>query len=29
VYFFLQPAIAVIGLIEAGLAYWWQRRVRV
>jgi hypothetical protein len=29
VYFFLQPVIAVIGLIEAGLAYWWQRRVRV
>ena len=26
VYFFLQPVIAVIGLIEAGLAYWWQRR---
>ncbi|HEY3409517.1 MAG TPA: hypothetical protein VGK53_15205 [Propionicimonas sp.] len=28
VYFFLQPVIAVIGLIEAGLAYWWHRRVR-
>jgi hypothetical protein len=28
VYFFLQPVIAVIGLIEAGLAYWWQRRTR-
>jgi hypothetical protein len=28
VYFFLQPVIAVIGLIEAGLAYWWHRRTR-
>jgi hypothetical protein len=27
VYFFLQPVIAVIGLVEAGLAYWWQRRL--
>lgn len=26
VYFFLQPVIVGIGLIEAGLAYWWQRR---
>jgi hypothetical protein len=26
VYFFLQPVIAIIGLIEAGLAYWWLRR---
>jgi hypothetical protein len=26
VYFFLQPVIAVIGIIEAGLAYWWHRR---
>lgn len=26
VYFFLQPVIAVMGLIEAGLAYWWRRR---
>ncbi len=26
VYFFLQPVIAVIGLVEAGLAFWWQRR---
>jgi hypothetical protein len=28
VYFFLQPVIAGIGLIEAGLAYWWHRRTR-
>lgn len=28
VYFFLQPVIVVIGLIEAGLAFWWHRRVR-
>lgn len=28
VYFFLQPVIVVIGLIEAGLAYWWHHRVR-
>lgn len=27
VYFFLQPVIAVIGLIEIGLAYWWRRRL--
>ena len=27
VYFFLQPVIAVIGLIEAGLAHWWRRRL--
>lgn len=27
VYFFLQPVIAVTGLIEAGLAYWWSRRL--
>lgn len=26
VYFFLQPVIAVIGLVEAGLASWWRRR---
>jgi len=26
VYFFLQPVIAIIGVIEAGLAYWWLRR---
>ena len=26
VYFFLQPVIVVLGLIEVGLAYWWQRR---
>lgn len=26
-YFFLQPVIAGIGLLEAGLAYWWQRRI--
>lgn len=26
-YFFLQPIIVVIGLIEAGLAFWWQRRI--
>lgn len=26
VYFFLQPVIAVIGLVEAGLAYWWRHR---
>ncbi len=25
-YYFLQPVVAVIGLIEAGLAFWWQRR---
>lgn len=28
VYFFLQPVIAVIGVIEAGLAYWWLRRTQ-
>ncbi len=28
VYFFLQPVIALMGLVEAGLAYWWQRRTR-
>lgn len=27
-YFFLQPVVAVIGLIEAGLAYGWHRRTR-
>lgn len=27
VFFFLQPVIAVIGLVEAGLAFWWQRRI--
>jgi hypothetical protein len=27
VYFFLQPVIAVFGLIEAGLAFWWSRRL--
>lgn len=27
VYFFLQPVIAVIGVLEAGLAFWWSRRV--
>jgi hypothetical protein len=26
VYFFLQPVIVAIGVIEAGLAYWWRRR---
>lgn len=26
VYFFLQPVIAVIGVVEAGLALWWHRR---
>lgn len=26
VHFFLQPVIAVIGIVEAGLAYWWHRR---
>lgn len=26
VYFFLQPVIAVIGLIELGLALWWRAR---
>ena len=26
VYFFLQPVIAIIGVLEAGLAYWWLRR---
>lgn len=25
VYFFLQPVIAGLGLIEVGLAYWWLR----
>src|SRR5664280_1778573 len=25
-YFFLQPVIAIIAAIEAGLAYWWLRR---
>jgi len=24
-YFFLQPVVAVIGLIEVGLAHWWFR----
>ena len=28
VYFFLQPVIAVIGVVEAGLAYWWLRRTQ-
>ncbi|MCB0911244.1 MAG: hypothetical protein KDB60_06485 [Propionibacteriaceae bacterium] len=27
VYFFLQPVIAVIGLVEIGLAYWWRHRL--
>lgn len=27
VYFFLQPVIVVIGVVEAGLAYWWSRRI--
>lgn len=27
VYFFLQPVIAVIGLVEIGLAFWWSRRL--
>ncbi|MEN0071362.1 MAG: hypothetical protein AAGC63_10170 [Propionicimonas sp.] len=27
VYFFLQPVIAVIGVIELALALWWRRRV--
>jgi hypothetical protein len=26
VFFFLQPVIAVIGVVEAGLAFWWHRR---
>ncbi len=26
-YFFLQPVVVVLGLIEAGLAFWWQRRI--
>ncbi len=26
-YYFLQPVIAVIGLIEIGLAHWWHRRI--
>jgi hypothetical protein len=28
VFFFLQPVIAVIGLIELGLALWWRARLR-
>jgi uncharacterized membrane protein len=28
VYFFLQPVIVIIGVLEAGLAYWWLRRTR-
>ncbi|MBI4900976.1 MAG: hypothetical protein HY829_10920 [Actinobacteria bacterium] len=28
VYFFLQPVIAGIGVVEAGLAYSWLRRIR-
>ncbi len=28
VYFFLQPVIAVVGLIELGLALWWRARLR-
>jgi len=27
VYYFLQPMIAVIGVIELGLALWWRRRL--
>ncbi len=27
VFFFLQPVIVVIGLLEAGLALWWRRRL--
>jgi hypothetical protein len=27
-YFFLQPVIAVIGLLEMALAWWWVRRSR-
>lgn len=27
VFFFLQPVIAVAGLIEIGLAWWWRRRI--
>ena len=26
VYFFLQPVVAVIGLVEIGLALWWRAR---
>ncbi len=26
-YFFLQSVIAVIGLVEIGLAHWWRRRL--
>jgi len=26
-YYFLQPVVAVLGLIELGLALWWRRRV--
>jgi hypothetical protein len=28
IYFFLQPVIAGLGLVEAGLAYWWLVRLR-
>jgi hypothetical protein len=28
VYFFLQPVIAVIGVVEIGLALWWRARGR-
>lgn len=28
VFFFLQPVIAVIGLVELGLALWWRARLR-
>ncbi|MGV9709597.1 hypothetical protein ACWDTI_02910 [Gordonia sp. NPDC003424] len=27
VFFFLQPVIAVIGVLEIGLALWWRRRI--
>jgi hypothetical protein len=27
-YFFLQPVIAVLGLLEMALAWWWVRRSR-
>ncbi|MCA0308882.1 MAG: hypothetical protein LCH87_16235 [Actinobacteria bacterium] len=27
IYFFLQPVIVVIGIIEAALAFWWSRRI--
>lgn len=28
VFFFLQPVIAAIGLVELGLALWWRARLR-